>query len=167
IARRANLPVYIHFGQLWGLPESGPNGVDPDTILDQVVPLLKPGDILAHPFTRHPGGFVNREGKVHPIVKEALARGLKTDVGHGSHFSYRMARIALDAGIVPDTLGADMHGYNTQGPQAPGTPDEHPDKEHMFFGKVRFSLASAMTAMLALDLPIEHVVRMVTCNVVD
>ena len=96
--------------------------------------LLKPGDILAHPFTRHPGGFVDRDGKVHPIVREALARGLKTDVGHGSHFSFKMARIVLDAGIVPDTLGADMHGYNTRCPKPRGTPDEHPDKEHMFFG---------------------------------
>jgi dihydroorotase len=166
IAKRANLPVYIHFGQLWDLPESGANGVDPDTILDQVVPILKPGDILAHPFTRHPGGFVNREGKVHPIVKEALARGLKTDVGHGSHFSYRMARIALDAGIVPDTLGADMHGYNTRVPKPSlaGTPVEHSDKEHMFFGQTRFSLVSAMTSMLALGLPIEAIIPMVTTN---
>src|ERR1051326_2299819 len=135
IGKQANLPVYIHFGQLWDLPESGANGVDPDTILEQVAPLLKPGDILAHPFTRHPGGFVGRDGKVHPIVKEALARGLKTDVGHGSHFSSRMAPIALDAGIVPDTLGADMHGYNTRVPAPRGTPSEHPDKEHMFFGQ--------------------------------
>src|SRR4051812_35249993 len=164
IGRQANLPVYIHFGQLWGLPESGDNGVDPDTILEQVVPLLKAGDILAHPFTRHPGGFVNREGKVHPIVEEALARGLKTDVGHGSHFSYRMARIALDAGIVPDTLGADMHGYNTRVPAPRGTPSEHPDKEHMFFGQTRFSLASAMSSMLALGLPLERIVPMVTTH---
>ena len=164
IGKRAKLPLYIHFGQLWSLPESGANGVDPDTILDQVVPLLKPGDILAHPFTRHPGGFVNREGKVHPIVKEALARGLKTDVGHGSHFSYRMARIALDAGILPDTLGADMHGYNTRVPKPAGTPDAHPDKEHMFFGQTRFSLVSAMTSMLALGLPLERIVPMVTTH---
>src|SRR5256714_7593826 len=172
IGKQANLPVYIHFGQLWGLPDSGTNGVDPDTILEQVIPLLKPGDILAHPFTRHPGGFVSREGKVHPVVKEALARGLKTDVGHGSHFSYRMARIALDAGIVPDTLGADMHGYNTRVPRAAsgapnplaGTPDAHPDTEHMFFGKTRFSLVSTMTTMLALGLPLEKVVPMVTTN---
>ena len=166
IGRQAQLPLYIHFGQLWPLPESGTNGVDPDTILDQVVGLLKPGDILAHPFTRHPGGFVNREGRVHDIVKKAMALGLKVDVGHGSHFSYKMARIALDAGILPDTLGADMHGYNTTvpKPKAPGTPDSHPDKEHMFFGSVKFSLVSAMTAMLALKLPIEHVVAMATCN---
>jgi len=164
IGKRADLPLYIHFGQLWGLPESGANGVDPDTILDQVVPLLKPGDILAHPFTRHPGGFVNREGRVHPIVKEALALGLKTDVGHGSHFSFRMARIALDAGIVPDTLGADMHGYNTRVPKPKGTPEAHPDKDHMFFGQTRFSLVSAMTSMLALGLTLEKVVPMVTAN---
>jgi dihydroorotase len=167
IARRADMPLYIHFGQLWPLPDDGANGVDADEILAAVVPLLKAGDILAHPFTRHPGGFVDRQGRVHAIVREALARGLKVDVGHGSHFSYRMARIALDAGIVPHTLGADMHGYNTAVPAPPGTPDEHSDSEHMFFGKVRFSLVSAMTAMLALGLPLEHVVRMVTSNVVD
>jgi dihydroorotase len=167
IAQQAQMPLYIHFGQLWPLPHEGTNGVDPDTILNQVVPLLKAGDILAHPFTRHPGGFVDRAGRVHGIVKEALEKGLKVDVGHGSHFSYKMARIALDAGIMPDTLGADMHGYNTIVPQAPGTPEAHPDQEHMFFGKVRFSLASAMTAMLALGLPLAQVVRMVTCNVVD
>ena len=131
------------------------------------MPLLKEGDILAHPFTRHPGGFVDRHGKVHAVVREALDKGLRIDVGHGSHFSYRMARIALDAGIIPDTLGADMHGYNTAVPAPPGTPDEHSDTEHMFFGKTRFSLASAMTAMLALGLPLEQVVRMVTCRVVD
>jgi len=167
IAGTAGLPLYIHFGQLWPLPDEGSNSVDADTILADVVPLLKAGDILAHPFTRHPGGFVDRQGRVHPIVREALARGLKVDVGHGSHFSYRMARIALDAGIVPHTLGADMHGYNTAVPAPAGTPAEHSDKDHMFFGQQRFSLASAMTAMLALGLPLEQVVRMVTCNVVD
>lgn len=167
IARRAEMPLYIHFGQLWPLPAEGANGVDADAILADVLPLLKAGDILAHPFTRHPGGFVDRRGRVHGIVREALARGLKVDVGHGSHFSYRMARIALDAGIVPHTLGADMHGYNTDVPAPPGTPAVHSDSEHMFFGKVRFSLVSAMTAMLALGLPLEQVVRMVTTNVVD
>ena len=103
---------------------------------------------------------------MHDIVKKAMAMGLKVDVGHGSHFSFKMARIALDAGIIPDTLGADMHGYNTAvpKPKAPGTPDSHPDKEHMFFGAVKFSMASTMTSMLALKLPLEKVVAMATCN---
>jgi len=35
------------FGQLWGLPESGTNGEDVDTILTRVIPLLRAGDVLA------------------------------------------------------------------------------------------------------------------------
>lgn len=165
IGRKADLPVYVHFGQLWGLPESGANGEDADTIVERVIPLLKPGDVLAHPFTRHPGGFVNREGQVHRVIKAALDRGLKVDVGHGSHFSYRLARTALDAGIVPNTLGADMHGYNTRVPPPPGTPKEHPDEEnHPFLGQARFSLTQAMSSMMALGLSLEQVVPMVTNN---
>jgi dihydroorotase len=164
IGREADLPVYIHFGQLWALPENGAS-VDPDSILPGIVEIMRPGDILAHPFTRHPGGFVDRTGKVHPIVRAALEKGLKIDVGHGSHFSYRIARQVLDAGLVPDTLGADMHGYNTHIPAPAGTPGEHPDEEnHPFAGQARFSLTQAMSSMLALGLPLDHVVRMVTSN---
>src|SRR5438132_5231715 len=165
IGRRADLPVYVHFGQLWGLPESGTNGEDVDTILARVIPLLRSGDVLAHPFTRHPGGFVNREGEVHPVIQAALDRGLRVDVGHGSHFSYRLARKALAAGIVPDTLGADMHGYNTHVPAPPGTPAEHDDDEaNPFAGQAKFSLTQAMSSMMALGLALEQVVPMVTSN---
>ena len=165
ISRKTSLPLYVHFGQLWGLPKSGANGEDADTIIERVIPELRPGDILAHPFTRHPGGFVNREGKVHEVIRAALDRGLKVDVGHGSHFSYRLARIAIDAGIMPDTLGADMHGYNTYVPPPPGTPAEHDDDEaHPFAGQAKFSLTQAMSSMLYLGLPIEQVVPMVTTN---
>ena len=165
IGRRSDLPVYVHFGQLWGLPASGNNGEDVDTILERVIPLLKPGDILAHPFTRHPGGFVNRNGEVHPVIGAALERGLKVDVGHGSHFSYRLARKAIASGIVPATLGADIHGYNTHVPAPPGTPDEHEDDEnHPFAGQAKFSLVQAMSSMIALGLTLEQVVPMVTSN---
>ena len=163
IGRRTDLPVYVHFGQLWGLPESGTNGEDVDTILQRVIPLLREGDVLAHPFTRHPGGFVNREGEVHPVIQAALDRGLKVDVGHGSHFSYRLAKKALAAGIVPTTLGADIHGYNTHVPAPAGTPEQHEDDEnHPFAGQAKFSLVQAMSSMLALGLTLEQVVPMVT-----
>ncbi|AWN38386.1 amidohydrolase/deacetylase family metallohydrolase [Methylobacterium radiodurans] len=168
ISRRADLPLYVHFGQLWGLPESGANGEDADTIMERVIPLLRPGDVLAHPFTRHPGGFINEQGEVHPIIRAAMDAGLKVDVGHGSHFSYRVARASLPAGVIPYTLGADMHGYNTEVPEAPrpaGTPDEHHDDEnHPFLGQARFSLTQAMSSMMALGLSLEEVVPMVTSH---
>jgi dihydroorotase len=163
IGRRARLPVYIHFGQLWPLPHQDGKTIDPDSILTQVLDLMKPNDVLAHPFSRHPGGFVGKNGALHPLVREAVARGLKIDVGHGSHFSFSVARTVLDAGIVPDTLGADMHGHNTR-----AAPREKPDigagENHLFAGQTRFSLVSAMTSMLALGLPLERVIPMVTTN---
>jgi dihydroorotase len=161
IGRRSRLPVYIHFGQLWPLPHQGGESVDPDTILTQVLDLMKPDDVLAHPFSRHPGGFVNKNGSLHPLVREAVARGLKIDVGHGSHFSFKVARTVLDAGIVPNTLGADMHGHNTKvlaQEQSAG------QEQHLFTGKTRFSLVSAMSSMMALGLPLEQVLPMVTSN---
>lgn len=166
IGHQSHMPVYLHFGQLWPSPED-PMDIDPDTIFPNVLELVKPGDVLAHPFTRHPGGFVDKHGKVHDLIRDVLDKGVKIDVGHGSHFSFDVARKVLDAGIVPHTMGADMHGYNTRLAPPPGTPDVHSDPEegdHMFAGAVRFSLASSMTSLLALGLTLDQVVSMVTTN---
>ncbi|WP_213877125.1 amidohydrolase/deacetylase family metallohydrolase [Pseudomonas sp. dw_358] len=164
IGEQTGLPVYIHFGQLWPMPDEPAFEIDPDSIFPQVLEVLKPGDVLAHPFSRHPGGFVEQSGQMHPLVSEAIERGLKVDVGHGSHFSYKMAGKVLGAGVLPDTLGSDMHGYNTTVPAPAGTPDEHPDEEHLFTGTSRFSLVSAMVSMMALGLSLEQVVPMVSVN---
>jgi dihydroorotase len=110
IRRETGLPIYIHLGTLW--PEKNGVKVNPQQLLGEVLPLMEPGDILAHPFTRHPSGFTDEHGKVHPLVFEAVAKGVIIDVGRGSHFSLDVARAVLDAGILPHTLGADLHGYN-------------------------------------------------------
>jgi dihydroorotase len=165
ISRRAKLPLYVHLGQIWPMPHKSTHEYTPEAVVSETAELLEAGDILAHPFTRHPGGFGDTNGKVHPAVRDALARGVLSDVGHGSHFSFKIARMALDAGIVPFTLGADMHGYNTKVPAPGGSPESHPDEEdHMFRGDTRFSLTRAMTELLALGLRLEDVVPMVTSN---
>src|SRR5437660_4806570 len=48
IGRRAEVPVYVHFGQLWGLPASGTNGEDVDTMLERVIPLPRACHWLSH-----------------------------------------------------------------------------------------------------------------------
>ena len=115
ISSELGVPLYIHLGQLWPVKDGAT--IDPDEVVRGLMPLMEPGDVLAHPFTRHPGGFVSAAtGEVHPVVWAALERGVTVDVGHGSHFSFEMARRTLAAGIRPHTLGADMHGYNVRVP---------------------------------------------------
>ena len=143
IADQTGLPLYIHLGQLWPSLEEGPVP-DADELIRELVPIMEPGDILAHPFTRHPGGFVSKEGKVHPIVFEAIDRGVRVDVGHGSHFSFEVARRVLDAGVRPFTLGADLHGYNVRVPVA-GM--DKVREESPFAGIAPFSLTIAMTGI--------------------
>ncbi len=158
IASEAGLPLYIHLGQLW--PTKDNVAVDPDEVVRALVPIMEKGDILAHPFTRHPGGFISEEtGQVHPVVWAALERGVTVDVGHGSHFSFDMARRTIAAGIRPTTLGADMHGYNVRVPDAAADVSENP-----FFGVAPFNLTNAMTKLLALGLKLPEIVATVTCN---
>jgi dihydroorotase len=80
-SRELQLPVYVHLGTLWPVLQGAT--VDATKIIDEVVPLLDPGDILAHPFTKFPSGFVAADGSIHPLVHEALARGVRIDVGRG------------------------------------------------------------------------------------
>lgn len=160
IAHEAGLPLYIHLGQLWPVKEGAE--VSADEVITALMPLLEPGDVLAHPFTRHPGGFISAEtGEVHPVVWAALARGVTVDVGHGSHFSFDMARRVLAAGIRPYTLGADMHGYNVR---VPADGDDGSRADNPFFGVAPFSLTHAMTELITLGVPLADVIATVTIN---
>jgi dihydroorotase len=167
-SRELGLPIYIHLGTLW--PEADGKKIDPNVVIQELVPLIDKDDILAHPFTRHPSGFVSSTGEVHPVVFEALGRGVRIDVGHGSHFSFKTAKAVVAAGIVPFTLGADMHGYNVGkadnngGTWQEGGPDASSGNVSCFTYKPTFSLYTAMSELLALGLPIEEIVKMVTAN---
>jgi dihydroorotase len=170
-SRELKLPVYIHLGTLW--PEAEGKTVKPAKIINKVVPLLDPGDILAHPFTRFPSGFVAEDGTIHPLIKEAIAKGVRIDVGRGAHFSFKNAELVLAAGILPFTLGADLHGYNVR------LKDGGRAYRGMFTGEGvdsiiaedraspferPYSLHHAMTELVALGVPLVEVVRMATEN---
>lgn len=170
-SRELSLPVYIHLGTLW--PELPGIKVDAAKIIDEVVPLLDPGDILAHPFTKFPSGFVAADGTIHPLVREALARGVRIDVGRGAHFSFANARRVIEAGILPFTIGADLHGYNVRigdGGRAyrgmftgEGVDSIVADDRGSPFSRP-YSLQHAMTELLALGIPLAEIIRMATSN---
>jgi dihydroorotase len=160
ISSELGVPLYIHLGQIWPVKDGAT--IDPDEVVRELMPLMEPGDVLAHPFTRHPGGFVSATtGEVHPVVWAALERGVTVDVGHGSHFSFEMARRTIAAGIRPHTLGADMHGYNVR---VPGDGDATARAENPFFGVAPFNLTHAMTELLTLGMGLPDVVATVTSN---
>ena len=164
ISRDAGLPIYVHLGQMW--PTKGKRKTDPDAVIGKAVGLMEEGDVLAHPFTRHPGGFISADsGNVHPAVRKAIDRGVRVDVGHGSHFSFEMARLALGQGIVPNTLGADLHGYNVAVPVEGSHSEDY--WKNPFADVAPFSLAIAMTELLMLGLSFSSVVAMVTCNAAE
>jgi dihydroorotase len=136
------------------------------------VPLLDPGDVIAHPFTKNAGAFVSREGNIHPLLFEAVRRGVRIDMGRGGHLSFAAARIVLDSGIVPFTVGADVHGYTINRPDD-GAWDEGYFDERVarrqatsrpVGGVAVFSLIQVMNELLALGLQLPQVIRMVTAN---
>ena len=168
-SRQARVPVYVHLGRLWA--EADGTRIDPDTVVPEVVPLLDPGDILAHPFTKNAGAFVSREGKVHPLIFEAVQRGVHIDVGRGGHMSFAAARAVLDAGLHPFTVGGDVHGYTIarleDGSWDKGYFDEQErpgEAAHKIGGARVHSLVQVLDELLALGLPLTDVVRMVTAN---
>jgi len=140
-ARQLKVPVYVHLGTF--------------------------GDILAHPFTRFPSGVLTPQGKVHPIIRDLYDRGIRFDVGRGSHISFNTARRVLDSGIVPFTVGADLHGYNVRGCGKSWYKDivvPKDDEEDEFTFVSPYSLQHAMTEMLALGVPFGDVVKMASAN---
>lgn len=168
-SRQAKVPVYVHLGRLWA--EADGTRIDPDTVVPEVVPLLDPGDVLAHPFTKNAGAFVSREGRVHPLIFEAVQRGVHIDVGRGGHMSFAAARAVLDAGLRPFTVGGDVHGYTIarreDGSWDKGYFDERgrADEAPRPIGGARVhSLVQVLDELLALGLPLVDVVRMVTAN---
>jgi len=169
-SRELGLPVYVHLGTLW--PQKEGTTVDAKMIIEQVVPLLDKDDILAHPFTRYPSGFVAQDGSVHPLVREALAKGVTIDVGRGAHFSFDNAKAVLGAGILPTTLGADLHGYNIKFPEGgrwyrgmfSDTEEMEPPEDASLPFSTPYGIHHTMSEMMALGVPLPQVVAMATSN---
>ena len=168
--RELGLPTYVHLGTLW--PQKEGSTVNPQEIIEQVVPLLDAGDVLAHPFTRYPSGFVAADGSIHPLIYEALAKGVTIDVGRGAHFSFDNARAVLAAGILPTTLGADLHGYNIKFPDGgrwyrgmfTDTEEMEPPEDAALPFSTPYGIHHAMSEMMALGVTLPQVVAMATMN---
>ncbi|WP_312239477.1 amidohydrolase/deacetylase family metallohydrolase [Pantoea sp.] len=96
----SGLPLMVHIG-------NNP----PD--LDEIAALLTSGDIITHCYNGKPNRILTPQGELRAAVKQALLRGVRLDVGHGSaSFSFEVARAAIAQGILPDTISSDIYCRN-------------------------------------------------------
>jgi len=113
--------------------------------LTELLDMLRPGDILTHAYSGA-GNNTVQDGKLLPAAMAAKSRGVVIDVGHGgASFDYTIAEPAIRQGLVPDTIGADLHADSIKTRGKPYLP-------------------WVMTKMMALGLTLEQVIAMTTIN---
>ena len=89
----------------------------PPPSYEEVVSLLRPGDVLTHAFRPFPNAPCTAQGTVKQIVLEARERGVLFDIGHGKgSFAFKVARAMLANGFYPDTISSDVHLLCINGP---------------------------------------------------
>jgi dihydroorotase len=104
LADRVGLPLMVHIGTA------------PPTI-EELIPYLRPGDILTHCFTWQDMGIMGPDGKIRPEIAQLQKDGLILDVGHGTgSFGFEVAEAMLAQGILPDCISTDIHQLAQQGP---------------------------------------------------
>jgi dihydroorotase len=132
------IPLLVHIGESWS------RGAEPVAVAD-VLKYLRPGDIVTHMFTAHPGGLLDGNGKLWPQVRDAKDSGILMDVGHGLHnLNFDVARKVLDQGLHPDGVSTDGHRGNRAGPV--------------------YDLPTTMAKLMALGFSLKQVVEMATVN---
>jgi dihydroorotase len=132
VAEEVGMPMMVHID----LP--------PPTLPD-VLARMRPGDVLTHCFRPFPNSPATADGRVHEAVREARARGIVFDIGHGmGSFSFRTARVMLENGFLPDCISSDVHALCIDGPA--------------------FDLLTTMSKFLCLGMPLTEVIRAATEN---
>lgn len=110
-ARLAGLPIIVDFG--------GSNDHPPLSIETLFTKYFRPGDIYTHVYTELPrrDPIVDlKTRKLKPFVLAAQKRGIIFDVGFGGgSFNFNQAIPAIKAGLLPNTMGTDLHTGSMNG----------------------------------------------------
>jgi dihydroorotase len=132
VAEETGLPLMAHIDE-------------PPPSYEEVLAMLRPGDVLTHAFRPFPNSPVTAQGAVKPALREARARGVLFDIGHGKgSFAFKTARAMLAGGFMPDTISSDVHQLCIDGPA--------------------FDQVTTMSKMLCLGMGLHEVIAASTVN---
>ena len=132
VAEETGLPLMAHIDH-------------PPPSYEEVLAMLRPGDVLTHAFRPFPNCPVTAQGTIKPAVREARERGVLFDIGHGKgSFAFKTARAMLANGFMPDTISSDVHQLCINGPA--------------------FDQVTTMSKMLCLGMSLNEVVAASTLN---
>ncbi|MCA3564780.1 MAG: amidohydrolase/deacetylase family metallohydrolase [Methylocystis sp.] len=97
VAEQVGMPVMAHIDH-------------PPPSYEEVLGMLRPGDVLTHAFRPFPNAPCTAQGTVKQEVLAARKRGVLFDIGHGGgSFAFKTARAMLANGFYPDTISSDVH----------------------------------------------------------
>jgi dihydroorotase len=104
-ADAAGLPIMVHPQEAWC------------DSLDDILAVMRDGDVLTHTYHGLSHGILDEAGKIRPSVRAARDRGVVFDVGHGQgSFVWDVCERALAQDFPPTTISSDLHKYNVDGP---------------------------------------------------
>lgn len=102
------LEASIELGEELGLPVMV-HCTNPPGELDDMVGLLRKGDVLSHIFMGKGNTILNRDGNVSSAVRKARERGVLMDAANANaHFAFFVAERALLGGFPPDIISTDQ-----------------------------------------------------------
>ena len=86
-------------------------------LIQEVLNLLGPGDIVTHCFKGFPMGIFHSNGRPVAEAWKALERGVRFDLGHGAgSFAWTAGRNALKHNFPLHSISTDIHKGNVKGP---------------------------------------------------
>jgi len=96
LADLANLPIMVHLAP-------------PPPEFSEILPHLKKGDIITHPYHGGKQTILDERGKVRPEFWEAKQRGIEVDVGLDRfHGNLAVAKSALEQDFYPHYISTDL-----------------------------------------------------------
>jgi len=118
---------------------------EPYSPLPDILQLMRKGDVFTHVYNNHLHGVLDANGKIIPEVREARARGIFFDPAQGqTHFSWDVAEKCLQQDFLPDTISTDLTTVTAE--------------------RRVFDLPTMVGKFLAMGVPLEKAIGMVTAN---